>query len=241
MNHRATSAYLRHPLPLLSGLLVFLSLVFFPLSQGSLLTDLPEVILPLAVSLGIALYAIRLLQAEYDVDRVKRIAMYGWTGAIVGSVGVWVLTQQLHRELSIGLLLDEALMVVSVGSGIGVLLGAHVMRERHSVDRSDRDRVLAESVWTTQPPPNPILTAITTQLGELDGVDPLELDPLCEHINPEVFTSLQEQDDSQWQLLFYTDDYEIRVSGQGTVTIYNTASSEEEEESDIVISLEDQW
>lgn len=238
MNRHRMSRRLQYLLPLLSGLLVFLSVVFFPLSQGSILADLPEVIIPLAVSFGIALYAIRLLQADYDVNRVKHIAMYGWTGAIVASVGIWVLSQQLQRELSVTLLLDEALTLVSVGSGIGVFLGAHVMHERRTENRPDRDRVLAETVWTTEPPPNPILTAITTQIAELEGVEPLEQEPLYEHINSEVFTDLQEQDNSQWQLLFYTDDYEIRVSGQGTVTIYDTDSPDEE--SEIVLSPEGQ-
>lgn len=227
MTPRATPIRLQHPLPLLAGLLLVLSLAFFPLSQGSILADLPEVVLPLGVSLGIALYSIRLLQAEYDVDRVKRIAITGWAGAIVASAGIWVLSQQLQRELSITLLFDETLTVASIGSGIGIVLGAHVLHEHQSGERPDRDRVLAEAVWTTESPPNPILTTIATQIAELEGVDLFELEPLYEHINPDVFTELREKEDSQWQLLFYTNEYEIRVSGQGTVTIYDTTHSVE--------------
>jgi len=217
-----------------------LSVAFIPLSQGSILADLPEVVIPLGISLGIALYSIWLLEVDYDVDQVKRITMYGWTGAIVASVGFFMLSQQLLRALPVTLLFDEALTVLSVGSGIGVVLGAHAVQESRSGDEyhsghehqsenhSDRDRVLAETIWINEPQPNPILIAVTTQMAELKGVDPLELDPLYEHINPDVFTELQAQNDSQWQLLFYTVDYEIRVSGQGTVTIYDTGHLYEE-------------
>jgi hypothetical protein len=200
---------------------------FFPLSGGSVFTDLPEVIVPLGISLGIALYSVRLLQSDYDVDRIKRIAVYGWTGALVAAVGLWGLSQELHRQLSVTPLLDEALTFLSVGSGAGVLLGAHIVDESRSVNQPDRDRVLAEAVWTNEAQPNPILVAVTAQIAELEGVHPLELPPLYEHIDPDTFVRLQAQDGSEWQLLFYTDDYEIRVSGQGTVTIYDAVSTTE--------------
>lgn len=227
MNRRVKPARLQHPLPVLAGLLVAFSVAFFPLSRGSIRADLPQVILPLGVSLGIALYSIRLLQADYDVERVRRIAVFGWAGVFIASVGFWLLSQQLLRESPVALLFDEALTVLSVGSGIGVVVGAHAVHEYHSESPPDRARVLTETVWTSEPGPNPVLTAVTTQMAELEGVDPRELEPLYEHINPDVFAELQAQGDSQWQLLFYTDDYEIRVSGQGTVTIYDTSPPDE--------------
>lgn len=226
MNARQRAIRLRHPLPFLSVLLVVLSLLFFPLSRGSIIADIPEVVVPLGVSLAIALYSVWLLQTEYDVDRIKQIAVYGWVGAIVASVGIWVLSQQLQPDLSITLLLDEALTTVSVGTGTAVVLGARTIHGYRSEDRSDRDHVVAETVWTTEPRPNPILTAVTTQIAELEGVDPLELDPLYDHIDPDVFAGLRTKDGSQWQLRFYTDDYEIRVSGQGTVTLYDIPDGE---------------
>ncbi|WP_277541409.1 HalOD1 output domain-containing protein [Haloarcula laminariae] len=227
MNQRAKRACFQLPFPVLSGLLVVLSLAFFPLSQGSILADLPEVVLPLGVSLGIALYSVRLLQMG-NVDMIKRTEQFGWIGALIASVGFWIVSQQVQHELSVTLLLDEALTVMSVGSGIGVVLGTQILHEHRSEDRPTRDRVLAETVWTNESRPNPILNAVTTQIAELEGVEPVELQPLYEHINPDVFTELREHDGSEWQVLFYTEDYEVRVSGQGTVTIYDTDSSGEQ-------------
>jgi hypothetical protein len=227
MNHLANSINFQYSLPVLSGLIAVLSLAFFPLSQGSALADLPEIIVPLGVSAGLALYSVRLLEHDYDVDQIKRIAIYGWIGAFAGSVGIVILSQELQRQLVTALLLDEALTIVSLGSAAGVVLGTRAIHDHGSVDRSDRDRVVAETVWTTEPAPTPILGAVTTQLAELEGVDPLELDPLYEDIDPDVFAQLRTHDDSQWQILFYTDDYEIRVSGQGTVTVYDIDSPAE--------------
>lgn len=239
MSRHTKRVSLQHSLLILPGFLIVLSVVFFPLSQGSIRADLPEVILPLGVSLGIALYSVRLLQTDYDVDRLTCIAMSGWAGVVVATVGIWVLVQQLQRELAVAPLFDEVLTVVSLGSGMGVLLGAHLVYEFRSEDRPDRARVLAETVWIDESPPNPILTATTTQMAGLEGVEPLELEPLSEHVDPDVFTDLQAQDNSRWQILFYTDDYEVRVSGQGTVTIYDIASPDER--ADIVPPLESQW
>ncbi|MFC4448422.1 HalOD1 output domain-containing protein [Halorussus aquaticus] len=165
--------------------------------------------------------------------------MYGWTGAIVASVGIWLLSQQLLRELAVTLLFDEALTVVSVGSGIGIFLGTHVVHDRRPIDQTDRDRVVAETVWTDEPGPNPILTAVTSQIAELEGVDALELEPLHRRVDPDAFTELQTQGDSPWQLLFYTDNYEIRVSSQGTVTIYDTNRPRQRDES--TVSRNPQW
>lgn len=231
MYRRPGSLRLRYPLPLLSALLVVLSLLFFPLSRGSMLADVPEVVFPLAVALGIALYSVRLLRTEYDADRIDRIAAYGWTGALITALCIWWLSQQLRPDLAFSVLFDEALTVLSLGSGIAVFFGANVVHEPRSENRAprsesrtDRERVLAETVWTSDSLPDPILTAITTQLADLEGVDPLELEPLYEHVDPGVFSELRGQDDSHWQLLFYTDEYEVRVSSQGTVTIYEKFS-----------------
>lgn len=92
---------------------------------------------------------------------------------------------------------------------MGVFAGTLVLRTHSSTDHTDRDRLLAETVWTNNGQPNPILTAITTQIAELEGVDPLELEPLYNHIDPKLFIELQTQEDSHWQLLFYRGAYEI--------------------------------
>jgi len=232
MNQRQPARRLRHPLAALAAVMVCASLVFFPLSDGSVSADAAQVLVPLAVSVGIALYAGRVLWTESDCERVERIARYGWTGALVASVGVWILVLNAGGSAVMSLLLDDALTVITVSSGLGLLVGSQVMHDRSAEpadDRADeapaRERVLAETVWTAESGPTPVLTAVVTQLAELEDTDQLELDPLYEHVDPDVFELLRRQGDSQWQLRFYVDDYEVRVSGQGTVTVYDAAES----------------
>lgn len=209
-------------------LLLLACLAYCPVSQKSILVDLSEIIVPIGVSLGLAAYSIQLLREDSEGDRIERIALYGWFGAIIASVGSGWFVFQLQRELAVVGLLDEALTVLSAGSGIGIAVGTYVIQETSSPDRTDRDRVLTETVWTNKSESNPILTTVTTEIAELEGVGPLELDPLYEQINPDVFTDLRVREDSHWQLLFYLDEYEIRVSSQGTVTIYDTTDPNDE-------------
>lgn len=206
-------------------------MTYVPLSSKPLLADLPQIAIPIGVTVVLAAYSIHLLQGETEVDRVKKIALYGWTGAVVGAFGAWWLLQQLQRELSVAILFDEVLTVVSIGSGLGVVLGAQIINqysfEGHrntSARPTDQSGPIAETVWTNEPGPNPIVVAITTQIADIEGVARLELDPLYEDIDPEVFAELRSRDESQWHLLFYTDKYEICVSSHGTVTIYETDS-----------------
>lgn len=57
-------------------------------------------------------------------------------------------------------------------------------------------------------------------LAEVEGVEPHELEPtLHDHVDRDVFEILTEHDGSPWQLLFYTDEYEVRVGSFGTVTV----------------------
>lgn len=212
----------------LNALLLLLCVAYFPLSRGSILADIPEIVIPIGVSLGLAVYSIQKPYGSAEIERMKQIAMYGWGGAIVAFAGSWWFVRQLQRELAIMLLLDDALTVLSIGSGFGVFAGALVLQTHSPTDDTDRDRLLAETVWTNDEQPNSILTTIATEIAELDGVGPLELEPLYNHIDPEVFSELRTQEDSHWQLLFYRDAYEIRVSSQGTVTIYGTDEPDEE-------------
>lgn len=239
MNGRPLSAYLDHPLLVLSGLLILLSVVFFPLSQRPIHTELLEVSIPIAISLGIALYTVRVLRIECESERMERITLLAWVGALIALISILVILQQLREGTAISHLFDEVLTVVSIGSGVGACLGAIVSTEQVAADRTGQDHLLTETLWTNESPPNPILTTITTEIAELEGVEPVELDPLYEHVNPAVFTELQERDGSQWQLFACTDDYEIRVSSHGTVTIYSNESCEEEPGS--VHLLDEKW
>jgi hypothetical protein len=195
-------------------------------------------VLPIGFTCVLAVYSLQLLQRELKVVRIKQVAMYGWAGAMIASFSTWWLIQHLHWQLPVTALFDEVLTAVSIGSGLGVVLGAYMIRQNNpgaepegphlytqysenSPDFTpDRNRLLAETVWTNEPEPSPILSAITTQIAEIEGVDALELNPIYQHVKPGVFADLRSRDDSQWQLLFYTAEYEIRVSSHGTVTIY---------------------
>ena len=147
MTRRQTRFSHRHHLPLLSGLFFLSCLVFLPLSRGSLRSDLPEIAVPIGVSVGIAASSIRLASGGYDLERAGRIAKWGWGGAGVTSVGVWLFVLQFQRELAVAALLDEALTAVSVGSVVGALIGVQITRGEVVEDRIGRGRLLAETIW----------------------------------------------------------------------------------------------
>ncbi|SDR00291.1 hypothetical protein SAMN05216278_3211 [Halopelagius longus] len=104
----------------------------------------------------------------------------------------------------------------------------YTVRPRTFERDADRERVLAETTWTNRTGPDPIVETIVETIAEIEAVDPLEIGPLYDHIDPDIVADLRSQNDSQWQLLFYTDDYEIRVNSQGTVTIYHTDVRDDE-------------
>lgn len=229
MTPRRTLPQQGYFLSALTGGLLLLSVAYVPVSSGSVLADLSEIAIPLGVVFGLSVCSARSVRGDYGSDRVKRMAACGWVGAIVASFGVWWLAWQFQfrRGMAAGALFDEALTVVSVGSGVGVLVGIYVLDDDDAAGRTDRDNLASEAVWTNDPDPNPILSAVTAQIAELDGVDPLELSPLYDHVNPDAFAELREQSASQWQVLFYTDDYEVRVSSHGMVTIYRIDDPDE--------------
>ena len=125
--------------------------------------------------------------------------------------------------------------MASIGSSLGVFRSARVIHdcatdhgENTSVHVTDRDRhrLLAETVWTNEPRQEPIVAVVAEQLAETEGVESQEQDPLYEHVDPGVVAKFRTQDDSQWQPP-YTDEYEVRVSSHGTVTIYDTDDPDE--------------
>ena len=215
----------------LAGLVLLASVVYFPFSAGPVVDDLVEILVPLAVGVVLAVYTVRSRRGEYEADDAERIATYGWAGVGVGFVSAGWFIHQLYEELSVAPLVDEALTVVSVGCGIGVFAGSHLGHERESDSERDRGRLLAETAWTNEPGPNPILPTVVTQLAELEDCDPFELEPMYAHVDPNVFADLQGRSEAPWQLRFYRDGYEIRVSSQGTVTIYDAAERDEPHES----------
>lgn len=191
-------------------------------------TEIPEVIIPLGISLGLSLYTVSLRRRNCTSERLERMAKHAWAGAVASSIigGSWTVLH-LHYGLPIDVLPDKILTLLSAGIMAGVLTGRSTGSEPQTAPPRSRPprsrlRVVAETTWTDRPGPTPIFAAVTELLLELNEVDPLALDPLYEHIDPEIFADLRAQDGSPWQLLFFIDGYEVRICSYGTVTVYAT-------------------
>lgn len=206
---------------LLSGLVATICVVFVPATPGPNFFEIPEVIVPLGISIGLSLYTVRLQRRTQPPDRPDPLVKYVWAGALTsGAIGAFWMGLHLYYGLPIDVLPDKILTLLSGGLTAGVFLGRSAGVDRGADRPTDRARVVAETSWTTRSGSSPILEAIVETLADLEGVDPVDVDPLYDSIDPDVFSGLQAQDDSQWQLLFYVDEYEVRVSSHGTVTVY---------------------
>ncbi|PSQ08436.1 hypothetical protein BRC97_00795 [Halobacteriales archaeon QS_6_71_20] len=224
---------------LLVGSLAVASLAYVLFDAGTAVSDAAEILVPVTVSGALVLLAVRISDERAAPGRVDRIVTYGWVGAAVaGSVAASWAFLRLLRQVPVGPHADRLLTVVSLGIGVGVAVGAVSSEGTESEDpvpsrrdadrrpgpgtererRTDRSGLLTESTWTERAGPDPAVGAVVDVLAELDGVDPLELDPLYESVDLEALSLLRERDGAQWQLVFYVDDYEIRVGSQGTVT-----------------------
>ena len=217
--------------PLLLLLLLAGLVAHFLLSPGSVLADVPEVIIPLGISVTLLWYMYRVSRREYGENILERITRFGWIG-MLGAVSmgtVWILFI-LSRESPIASLSDELMTGINIGTAVGILAGRYSLQtlgRNGSVEAFEprREYVVAESTWTAQPHPNPILTEIVEQIADLEGVDPLAMTPISEYIDPDVFADLIERTDTQWQTVFRIENYEVRVSSHGTVTVYETDRS----------------
>jgi hypothetical protein len=215
----------------LVGVLVAGILADFLLSPGPILTDIPGSGFPLGILIGFLVFAY-VTRFRSKNDRLEnRVGQFGWLGALMGgTIGVWLIVQQLSLGLPITPVHDVALTALDIGILAGALVGITTATTHRgaSESASERGRVLAESTWTNRPEPDPILVEIVTQIAELEGADPLEVEPLTSYINPDVFSVIREGSHRSWQVLFYTDKYEIRVSSQGTVTVYDVQGDRED-------------
>lgn len=149
------------------------------------------------------------------------MAKYAWAGALLSSaIGGFWLALHLYYGLPIDVLPDKILTVLSLGIAVGVLVGRSPSLMQSHLLVPDRDRVLAETTWTTQSGPTPIASAIIEALAEGKGVDPFDLEPLYTHVDPGTLSEIRSHDGAPWQFTVYTDGYEIRISSHGTVTVY---------------------
>lgn len=205
----------------LSGLVALISLICIPYTPGPRFVNLPEVIIPLGLSLALSVYTVWLQRRNRNPTQFKRMVKYGWAGAL-GSAGIgssW-LALHLHYGLPIDVLPDKILTILSVGTVAGVIIGRRTRTDQPADRPIDRVRVVSETSWTNREGSAPIFEAVIDALVELDGVDPLAREPIFDDIDPEIFHRLRTQEDSRWQLSFCTGGYEIRVNSHGAVTVY---------------------
>ena len=213
------------------------ALAYIPYSPRSLLDDALVVIIPLGVSLGLGLLTLRIQRREFDADQGHLILASGWAGTFVSAtISGWMIALHYFDTVPIDDLIPQVLILVSVGLGAGVVVGylmqdlqaemAHETASQTSPAHvPTREHVLLETTWTNRPGPMPVLTAIVEALAAHEGADSLRLEPLSTHVNPTVFSELRQTENSQWQLTFYTREYEIRVSSLGTITVFTADPS----------------
>lgn len=213
-------------LPILVGLILVATVGYIPLDSGPIRADVLEILVPLAISIGLLVFAVNVRSDRYDTERIVK---YGWGGALASAtVGGWWVALRLARDVPIGAVGDQVLTVLSFGVGAGVLVGTSRGRHRCRERRPERKRVLAETTWTNRSDANPILGAIAELLADLEGVEPTELEPLYDYIDPTVFDQLRATEESRWRLLFHTERYEVGVSSRGTVTVYDGSGENDE-------------
>ncbi|MFH5802170.1 HalOD1 output domain-containing protein [Haladaptatus sp. CMAA 1911] len=116
---------------------------------------------------------------------------------------------------------------ISIGIAGGILVGQYslqTIQRAESVEAFEprHNRVVTESTWTHQSHPNPILAEIVTQIADLKDTDPLSITPISEYIDPDVLAKLTEETETEWQIAFQIENYEVHVSSHGTVTVYET-------------------
>lgn len=203
-----------------SGMIAIACMIFVWRNPDPVAMSIPEVIVPLGVSLGLGIYTYQLKRSAVS-NQAHLMTKYGWIGAVVsGAIGGFWLVLHVSFGLPIDVLPDKILTIGSLGIGAGVLVGRSSARRHQQSPTVDRPRVLAEKSWTDRSESTPIMTAVIEVMAEEEQVDPLELKPLYTHIDPEVLSELRSRTGSPWQFSFYTDEHEIRVSSHGTVTMY---------------------
>lgn len=236
---RGADLRLERHLLFFSAVFVGLCVAYIPYTPGGIALDISAVAIPLAVSLGLVGFTLRAYPKGYETGQVEQIVEHSWIGFLVSAAigGLW-LAFHVSTGAPVGGSFDEILAVLAVGVGAGVVVGNHryqsesdehsrAARSHRDSDEqpSDRERVLEEAYWTGRQTDEAIFEAVVETLAEAEGVHPTDVKPIYDYINPEVFTELRRRrTDSQWQLTFFTERYEVRVSSQGTVTVYDTPS-----------------
>jgi hypothetical protein len=64
-----------------------------------------------------------------------------------------------------------------------------------------------------------IVTRVVRAMAAADGVEPADVNPLYDYIDPEVLYMLDEQEQSEWSLTFQYSDHQITVTHESQVLI----------------------
>lgn len=212
----------------LSGVIAIACVMFIWLNSDPVGESIPEVIVPLGISLGLGGYTHHLKQQPSVSNQAQSMAKYGWAGTVLsGAIGGFWLALHVSFGLPTDVLPDKILTVVSLCVAGGVLVGRSLTLGQQCAPATNRNRVVAETNWAERSGSTPVMTAIIEVMSEGRQVDPLDLDPLYTYIDPEILSRLQSRTDVPCQFSFYTDEYEIRVSSHGTVTVYRLDPEEE--------------
>lgn len=67
-----------------------------------------------------------------------------------------------------------------------------------------------------------LATHVINAVATADGVDPTDLDPLYEYIDPNVLAQLSDQDGAEWSLTFQYTDHQVTVNHDGQILVDGT-------------------
>jgi hypothetical protein len=177
--------------------------------------------LPFGVAIALGIYTAWLKRQPSTHAQPQGIVKYGWAGALLsGAIGIVELLIYMSAGLSVSAFPDKILTFVSIGVITGIVAGQAITSFRLDNQVAEREQMVFETSWTQQSGPTPIVMSIIEAITAVEEKEHTAIDPLYDHIDTDVFTTLRSHDGSPWQFTLYTDDYEIRVSSHGTVTVY---------------------
>jgi len=70
-----------------------------------------------------------------------------------------------------------------------------------------------------------IVAEVVLAVADADGVDPMELDPLYEYIDPEILDRLADQEKGPWRFTFRFSDHQVTVTHDGEVLVDGVAAT----------------
>lgn len=69
-----------------------------------------------------------------------------------------------------------------------------------------------------------VVNEVVDAVADVDGIDPVEIDPIYEYIDPEILEKLAEQDKkSGWKFTFQYSDHQITLTSNGQILVDGVA------------------